>query len=295
MHGHLRPCVIAFLAMISATPLAACGGGATAAPSGPSAHRFDADRAFAELRAQVGMGPRPAGSATSRRLAARLRAELPHGRYEGVPGGLRNVIGRLPGSGAPILIGAHYDTKDIPGFVGANDGAGGTAVVVQLARDLARGRRACQRQVRFALFDGEESPAGSSDFLADGLRGSGIHAARHAAEYRAMVLLDFVADRSLRIPREASSDAGLWSGLRASARAVGAGAAFPDLTGPLIYDDHTPFQRAGVPSIDLIDWDYPYFHSRADTLDKVSAASLDMVGETLVPFIDQLRNETCGS
>ena len=167
-------------------------------------------------------------------------------------------------------------------------------MVVQLARDLARGTRACQRQVRFALFDGEESPAGSSDFLADGLRGSRIHAARHADEYRAMVLLDFVADRSLRIPRESSSDAGLWSRLRASARAVGAGAVFPDLTGPLIYDDHTPFQRAGVPAIDLIDWDYPYFHSRADTLDKVSAASLDMVGETLVPLIDGLRNETCG-
>ena len=280
--------------MVSAIPLAACGGGATAAPSAPSADRFDADRAFAELRAQVGMGPRPAGSRASRRLAARLRAELPRGRYEGVPGGLRNVTGRLPGTGKPILIGAHYDTKDIPGFVGANDGAGGAAMVVQLSRDLAKGRRACQRQVRFVLFDGEESPRGASDFLADGLRGSRIHAARHAADLRAVVLVNFVADRALRIPREASSDAGLWSRLRASARQVGTSATFPATTGPLIYDDHTPFQRAGVPSIDLIDWDYPYFHSRADRLDKVSAASLDTVGETLVPFIDRLRNETCG-
>ena len=240
------------------------------------------------------MGPRPAGSRASRRLAARLRAELPRGRYEGVPGGLRNVTGRLPGTGKPILIGAHYDTKDIPGFVGANDGAGGSAMVVQLSRDLAKGRRACQRQVRFVLFDGEESPPGSSDFLADGLRGSRIHAARHAADLRAMVLVNFVADRSLRLPREASSDAGLWRQLRASARQVGTGATFPGTTGPLIYDDHTPFQRAGVPSIDLIDWDYPYFHSRADRLDKVSAASLDTVGETLIRFIDRLRNETCG-
>jgi Zn-dependent M28 family amino/carboxypeptidase len=241
------------------------------------------------------MGPRPAGSAASRRLAARLRAELPRGRYEGVPGGLRNVTGRLPGNGQPILVAAHYDTKDIPGFVGANDGAGGAAMVVQLSRDLAKGQRACQRQVRFVLFDGEEEPPGSSDFLTGGLRGSRIHAARHAGELRAMVLVDFVADRSLRIPRESSSDAGLWSQLRAAARQAGTGATFPDATGPLIYDDHTPFEQAGVPSIDLIDWDYPYFHSRADTLDKVSAASLDAVGETLIPFIDRLRNETCGS
>ena len=295
MRGRLRPCGIALLAAIATIALAACGGGARAAASAPTAHRFDADRAFAELRAQVALGPRPAGSAASRRLAARLRAELPHGRYEGVPGGLRNVIGRLSGRGKPILIGAHYDTKDIPGFVGANDGAGGSALVVQLSRELARGRRACQREVRFAMFDGEESPAGSTDFLADGLRGSSADAARHAGELRAMVLVDFVADRSLRIPRESSSDAGLWSQLRAAARSVGAGSVFPDLTGPLIYDDHTPFERAGVPSIDLIDWDYPYFHTRADTLDKVSAASLDMVGETLVPFIQRLRNETCRS
>ena len=293
MPRHLPPALIVLLMAISAIPLAACGSGASAAPGGPTTDRFDADRAFAELRAQVDMGPRPAGSVASRRLAARLRAELPRGRYEGVPGGLRNVTGRLPGSGQPILVAAHYDTKDLPGFVGANDGAGGTAMVVQLSRDLAKGQRACQRQVRFVLFDGEEEPPGSSDFLAGGLRGSRIHAARHAGELRAMVLVDFVADRSLRIPRESSSDAGLWSQLRAAARQVGTGATFPDATGPLIYDDHTPFQQAGVPSIDLIDWDYPYFHSRADTLDKVSAASLDAVGETLIPFIDRLRNETC--
>ena len=284
---------IALLAAIAAVLAAGCGAGASAAPAEPSVDRFDSAAAFAELRAQVRMGPRPAGSATSRRLAARLRAELPRGAYEGVPGGLRNVTGRLPGRGAPILVGAHYDTKDIPGFVGANDGAGGVAVVLQLSRELARDRRACQRAVRFVMFDGEESPPGSRDFLADGLRGSRVHAARHADGLRAMVLVDFVADRDLRIPRESSSDRGLWDGLRSAARSVGAGGVFPDLTGPLIYDDHTPFLQAGVPSIDLIDFDYPYFHTRADALDKVSAGSLDLVGETLVAFLGRLRNETC--
>lgn len=278
---------------ILAACLAGCGTAAPGAQAGPSTDRFDAGRAFAELRAQVEMGPRPAGSAASLRLASRLRAQLPRGAYEGVPGGLRNVTGRLAGRGAPILIGAHYDTKDIPGFVGANDGAGGVAVVLQLSRELTRGRRACQREVRFVMFDGEESPRGSEDFLADGLRGSRIHARRHAAGLRAMVLVDFVADRDLRIPRESSSDPALWRGLRDAARAVGAARVFPDLTGGLIYDDHTPFLEAGVPSIDLIDFDYPYFHTPRDTIDKVSAQSLDLVGETLVTFIDRLRNETC--
>ncbi len=227
MRGRLRPLGIALLVAIAAIGIAGCGGGAPAASGGPAVDRFDADRAFAELRAEVDIGPRPAGSAASLRLAARLRARLPHGAYEGVPGGLRNVTGRLPGRGAPILVGAHYDTKDIPGFVGANDGAGGAAVVLQLARELARGRRACQRELRFVMFDGEESPRGSGDFLDDGLRGSRIHAERHAAGLRAMVLVDFVADRDLRIPRESSSDAGLWSRLRAAAAEVGAQARLP--------------------------------------------------------------------
>lgn len=293
MLGRLRPRGITLLLLLAAGCAAGCGAGASAAPGGPATDRFDADRAFAELRAQVVMGPRPAGSATSRRLASRLRAQLPRGAYEGVPGGLRNVTGRLAGAGAPILIGAHYDTKDLPGFVGANDGAGGVAVVLQLSRELARGRHACQRELRFVMFDGEESPRGSRDFLADGLRGSRVHAARHAAGLRAMVLVNLVADRDLRIPRESSSDAGLWRMLRGAARAAGAARVFPDLTGGLVYDDHTPFLEEGVPSIDLIDFDYPHFHSPRDTLDKVSPASLDMVGETLVGFIDRLRNETC--
>ncbi len=293
MPARLHTPWIVLAVVIAAAAAAGCGAGAPASQAGPAADRFDAARAFAELRAQVRMGPRPAGSKASLRLAARLRARLPRGAYEGVPGGLRNVTGRLPGRGEPILVGAHYDTKDLPGFVGANDGAGGVAVVLQLARELARGRRACQREVRFVMFDGEESPRGSRDFLADGLRGSRIHAQRHAAGLRAMVLVDFVADRDLRIPRESSSDSRLWRGLRAAARSVGAQRAFPDLTGALVYDDHTPFLEAGVPSIDLIDFDYPYFHTPRDTIDKVSARSLDLVGETLVVFIDRLRNETC--
>lgn len=278
--------------------VAACAGAddpsASARLPAPTTDRFDARRAFADLRHQVRLGPRPAGSAASRRLAARLHRWLPRARFEAVPGGLRNVVGSLPGrGGAPILVGAHYDTKDIPGFVGANDGAGGVAVVLELSRALKLGQRRCQRPIRFVMFDGEESPRGSTDFLADGLRGSTHHAARRGDGLRAVVVVDFVADRDLAIPREATSDRRLWARLRRSARVVGAEAAFPGGTAGAVYDDHTPFLRRGVPAIDLIDFDYPHFHRPSDTLDKVSARSLDLVGETLVHFLDGLRAETC--
>jgi len=253
-------------------------------------NRFDADRAFAELRAQVRLGPRPAGSPASRRLAERLRRALPGGRFEPVPGGLRNVVGRLPGRRPALLIAAHYDTKDVPGFIGANDGASGTAVVVELARALRRAaRRPGGPELQFALFDGEESPAGASDFLRAGVRGARAHLAAHRGELGALVLLDFVGDRDLALPRERGSDAALWSRLRAAARRVGVARAFPDRTTDEIYDDHTPFTRAGVPAIDVIDFTYRWFHTRADTLDKVSPRSLDAVGEAVAELALGLR------
>jgi hypothetical protein len=283
--------------LLAAAAAVACGGGAGAsAPAldeGPD--RFDARRAFADLRAQVALGPRPAGSEASRRLAERLRARLPGGRFEAVPGGLRNVVGTLPGRGAPILVGAHYDTKDVPGFVGANDGASGTATALELARVLGVRRPACEREIRFVMFDGEESPRGAAraDFLTEGLRGSRAYAAAHADELAAVVVVDFVGDRDLSIPREAGSDARLWRLLRASARRVGAGDVFPASTRGRIYDDHTPFTERGVPAIDLIDFDYPYFHRPSDSLDKVSARSLDRVGESLVEMLRRLARATC--
>ena len=178
--------------------------GAPADVARPKADRFDSGAAWALLRDQVELGPRPAGSAASRTLARRLRRLLPRGRFEAVPNGLRNVVGTVPGrEPGYIVVGAHYDTKDIPGFVGANDGASGTAVAVQLARTLERPRHT----IKFILFDGEESPRGTPDrlFAARGLRGAKVAAARYR-DARAMVLLDFVGDRRLSLPREGSSD-----------------------------------------------------------------------------------------
>jgi hypothetical protein len=265
------------------------GGGDASLPAG----RFDAARAWADLRAQVALGPRPAGSAASRALAGRLRAELPGGRYEPVPGGLRNVVGTLPGRGAAIVVGAHYDTKDLPRFVGADDGAGGVAVVLGLARALRHDRRACQRTIRFVMWDGEESPRGSSDFIDDGLRGSRADAVAHAGTTAAVIVVDLVADRDLSLPREASSDPALWERLRGSAARVGAGAAFPDRTGELLLDDHTPYLQRGVPAIDLIDFDYPPFHTAGDDLAAVSPRSLELVGESLVDLLRRMRDDTC--
>jgi len=249
------------------------------------ADRFNARRAFADLRYQVELGPRPAGSEAARELAAWLEERLPRGRLEPVPGGLQNVVGRLPGRGKAILVAAHYDTKDIPNFVGANDGAGGTAAVLEIARALRSRRPRTAPPIRFVLFDGEESPDDSQPFYTSGLRGSRPYAAAHADELRAVILLDFVAEKGLRIPREAGSDPRLWRRLRAAARKVGAGAAFPSGTSGEVLDDHTPFARRGVPAIDLIDFTFDCWHRPCDDLDVVSARSLDLSGETVVQML----------
>jgi Peptidase family M28 len=279
--------------MLGACALAITGCGASddarAGGSGLKVDRFDEAAAWRLVQQQVRVGQRPAGSPQLRRLAVRLRRMLPEGRFEAIPGepGLRNVVGTIPGTKPGVVIGAHYDTLVKPkGFVGANNGAAGTAVVVGVARalgrlDLARGGR----QVAFVLFDGEEPAAGlpeeSRDFYHSGLRGSRAYVKAHRGETSAMVLLDYVAGKGVRLPREGSSSIELWSRLRAAARHVGAQRVFPDSSGQEIVDDHSPFLRSGVPAIDLIDWRYPG-HSLTDGLDRLSPASLDAVGETVL-------------
>src|SRR3954451_14159247 len=172
----------------------------------PAADRFDEHAAWSRLVAQVRLGPRPAGSPASRRLAAQLKTALPRGSYQPVPGGLRNVVGFVRGRdpGRYVVVAAHYDTKDLPGFVGANDGAGGPAVLVQLARTIKP--RTIGPSVTFLALDGEEAPVGIPDdeFLEAGVRGAKV-AARIYRRARAMILLDFVGNKGLRLPREVLS------------------------------------------------------------------------------------------
>jgi glutaminyl-peptide cyclotransferase len=251
--------------------------------------RFDQDRAWGWLVRQVKIGPRPAGSQASRKLAAQIKRALPRGRYQAVPGGLRNVIGVTPGRDPrrTVVVGAHYDSKEIPGFVGANDGAGGTAALIELARGIKP--RTIGPTIVWIAFDGEESPgpSNSPDFERLGLRGSKV-AARTYARAESMILLDFIADKRLRTPRESDSDIALWGKLRAAAGRVGTGSHYPDETQDAISDDHTPFVRRGVPSIDLIDFDFPCWHRTCDDLSAVSKESLDVSGETVRELLASL-------
>lgn len=252
-------------------------------------NRFDAARALRTARRQVDAGLRPAGSRVLRRLAVGLRDELPDGRFEDVPGhpGLRNIIGELPGPGPLIVIGAHYDSEYHPkDFVGANDAAAAVGAVVELSRALQRLRRsALAPGIRFVLFDGEEEPFETEDFYRDALRGSKSFVQLHAEETRAMILLDYIGAKGVRLPREGTSTPALWSDVRAAARRVGVGAVFPEGQGASIYDDHTPFLRAGIPAVDIIDWNYRYKDTAQDTFDKLSVDSVDAVGETVVELI----------
>jgi Peptidase family M28 len=254
--------------------------------------RFNEHAAFDFLKRQVALGPRPAGSDASRRLARWLRKDVPNGRYQDVPGDLQNVLGSVDGSrpGRYLVVGAHFDTKDIPRFVGANDGAAGTAVVLELAKTLEP--RDLEPTVVFAFFDGEEAPRGVPDaeFLEGGLRGSKV-AARFLSEAEAMINVDFVGDEDLSLPREEYSDPALWGKLQRAARRVGYGHVYPTETRAGIPDDHIPFRDVGVPAIDLIDFEFACFHEPCDDLSAVSAESLDAAGESLIELLLELGRE----
>jgi hypothetical protein len=266
---------------------------AVTASESTRADRFDSARAWRHLEHQVGLGPRPAGSPQLAKLSEYLRARLPRGRTEPVPGhpGLRNVVGRIPGTKPAVVLAAHYDTKDLPGFVGANDGAGGTAAVLEIARVLRRMDRPERApEIRFVFFDGEEATDDTRPFEATALRGSKAYAARHGKDIRALVLLDFVAESGeMRIPREEGSDPRLWKRLRAAARRVGSEKAFPPGVVGEVTDDHTPFVRRGIPAIDLIDFTFPCWHKTCDDLSAVSEDSLDLSGEAVLEMLRAWR------
>ncbi|MDQ3728700.1 MAG: M28 family peptidase [Actinomycetota bacterium] len=276
-------------------------------PGEPTPQRFDEERAFLDLEAQVEIGPRPAGSDENaelvRLISARLRAagaedvrvQAPH----------RNVVATIPGSQAgTVVVGAHHDTKDIPGFAGANDGASGVAVVLELARVLGADAPLDGPSVSLALFDAEEA-RGDRPFSEDGTRGSRQYVALAEAggrqgtpmlsEIEGMILFDLVGDCSLEIPRETGSDERLYALFADAAREVSGSDSSAPFEGETsaIGDDHVPFLGAGVPAVDLIDFTYgpgprpgAYWHTTEDTLDKVCPESLDAVGEAAVRVIE---------
>ncbi|MCW2958466.1 MAG: Zn-dependent exopeptidase, partial [Solirubrobacterales bacterium] len=281
--------------------------GAAASPAAGSADtlpratvdRFDGTRAYRLTARQVAFGQRPAGSPQLVKLAEELRPLLPSGHFQPLPGStrdkpLRNIVGTIPGRRPAIVIGAHYDTLVKPaGFAGANNGAAGSAVVIEVARAMRKLKRpAGAPELTFVLFDGEEPDAGlpgdEADFYTAGLRGSRAYVAAHPRRTKQMLLLDYVGNAGLTLPREGTSDPALWQTVRAAAARVGVGSVFPDRVDVAITDDHTPFQRAGVRAVDFIDWSYPG-HSLQDSMQRISTRALDAVGETVVDVLRTAR------
>ena len=264
--------------------LAATATGASA-PVHPGAP-FDGDYAYQVTKLQLSYGPRPAGSAAQRAAAAKLVRLLPGGHFEAVPGGLRNIVGSVPGRLPAILLVAHYDTTDVPGYLGANNSAAGVGAVIAIAKSLRSDpRRPGQAAVRFLLTDGEEAPSGFKDFYAEGLRGSRAYAAAHAKELREAIVLDFIAVRDLRLTRDVTSDVPLWARLRQAAARAGTRSLFPPASQGAVMDDHTPFLRAGIPAVDLIDFRYACWQKLCDDLSQVSETNLTRVGRTVLELI----------
>jgi glutaminyl-peptide cyclotransferase len=295
--------VFALIFVLAALGMSGCG---EDGQGERAADRFDEARAFADLEKQVEIGPRPAGSPASADTARFIASRLRDAGADGVriQRRHRNVVGTVPGTDeGTVVVGAHHDTKDIEGFVGANDGASGVAVVLELARVLAPGAPLDGPSLSLVLFDAEEA-RGERPFEEDGTRGSrqyvafaksgGKQGTPALADIEAMVLFDLVGDCALQIPRESNSDEALYDRFADAASALSGGspAPFEGTTGP-IGDDHIPFIAAGVPAVDLIDFTYgadespgPYWHTTEDTLDNVCPESLDAVGEPAVRVLE---------
>jgi glutaminyl-peptide cyclotransferase len=269
---------------------------------------FDGTSAFRRLTEQCDLGPRYPGSpgheAVQRYLEEKLEtygAKVSTQPFDGVLSTgdtlrLVNIIGTYrPGARARILLGAHYDTrpradrdadpaKRSTPILGANDGASGVAVLLEIARLL--GSWKAPVGVDIVFFDGEDW--GEEGTTADYLLGSRRYVAGLAGNRPdAVIVLDMVGERDVRLPVEgfsAAASAGLCRRVYGIASRLGV-ANFVNTPGPAIIDDHLPFIQAGLPAIDLIDFDYPQWHTLGDTPDACSLESLAAVGTVIVHFI----------
>jgi glutaminyl-peptide cyclotransferase len=259
----------------------------------------------------VAIGPRESGSPALAQTRAYITKEItsygltvqeqkwtaatPAGAIEMV-----NLIVRLAGKRTDrILITGHYDTKRIKEFkfVGASDAGSSAAMLIELARVL----NAQPREFTYELvwLDGEEAVCtdwyecgkpgqpdntyGSRHYVAMGQKDGSLKTAK------AMVLLDMVGDRDLRIRRESKSTRWLTDLVWAAAQRLGHAAVFPNEEAGEIEDDHVPFLAAGVPSVDIIDLEYPHWHRATDNLDNVSERSLKIVGDVVVAALPDIE------
>jgi glutaminyl-peptide cyclotransferase len=294
--------------------LAACDRGRAA----PSPEAFDSARAWHDLETIVALGPRPPGSEALEKTRALIERELSAAGLAPVRDAFQvkppaGAMGHLPAEGVAmanvyadlrsgdpkadmVILCTHFDTKlAAEPFLGANDGGSGTAVLLELARGLAKqGPRALT--YRFLFLDGEEALrwewAGD-----DNTYGSRHHARKLqegglADRVRCCVLLDMVGDKDLRFLRETYSNRRL-SELFSQAAASAGLSKYVDGRSAEARDDHLSFMAVGIPSIDLIDFDYgpdnAWWHTKDDTLDKCSAESLGVAGRLVLAAIPAIE------
>ncbi|NRA03355.1 MAG: M28 family peptidase [Myxococcales bacterium] len=292
------------------------GSGETAAEPAldSAANRFEGARAFADLRDLVAIGERPAGSAGAARTRELIRERLRQAGWvsatqafqvdagSGASVAMENIVAKRPGRQSTIiLLGAHYDTKRIEGmrFLGANDGASGVAVLLELARVLGPGPG--EFPVWLAFFDGEEA------FGADITREDGLFGSRALAERMlrdgalerigAVIVVDMVGDRDLDLVSDSHSSPRLRSYLNQAAVRIG----HPEVLGNgprlAIVDDHLPFRERGVAEVLLLmDFQFggrsvpgPYWHTPRDDLASVSAESLNTAGKLCVLVLERIE------
>lgn len=281
----------------------ATGPASTAAPAKTDSPAlvFDGDMAYQHVLAQVALGPRPTGTEAGWATGDLIIAELDKAGwpvetqefvFRGVKG--RNIIAKQ-GSGPIIILGAHYDTRpaaDREGdpakreewIDGANDGASGVAVLLEMARVLESGR--LKNEVWLAFFDAEDR--GRLDGWPFSVGAS--HMAQNlTVEPQSVVVVDMIGDADQNIFLEQNSTAALSNEIWDVAAELGYDAYIIPEPRHTIIDDHLPFIERGIPAVDMIDFDYPYWHTLADTADKVAPESLERVGRTLEVWLEEKR------
>lgn len=266
---------------------------------------FDGHRAYELVEKQVSFGPRPAGSAELAKLQEYMVTELksygcavetddfsadtPAGRLP-----MKNILVKIPGAQPGIiLLGTHYDTKKLPDFVGADDGGSSTAVMMEVARDLC-GKQPGKYAVWIAFFDGEEA-VNLQWKDPDNRYGSRQMAAKFAAsgdipKIKAFILVDLVGGRNILFKKETDSTKWLKDQVWRTAADLGYGNYFVNSDFE-VSDDHLSFLSRNVPAVDIVDLTNSagYWHTPQDTMDKISAKSLAIVGHVVLESVKQLQ------
>jgi glutaminyl-peptide cyclotransferase len=263
------------------------------------AMHFDSQRAYQDVLTQVSFGARTPGSIAHGETVAYIQQELEKAgwkvkiqstEWDGFF--IQNIIASRSEIAPRIIVGAHYDSRLLadqdpgPGsrspVPGANDGASGVAVLLELARTLPFD----SVPFWFVFFDAEDN--GGLDNR-QWIMGSRAFVSTLTERPHSVVIVDMVGDADLNLFIERNSDAALTSEIWTQAASLGYGKYFIASPKYAMLDDHTPFLDAGIPAVDIIDFDYPYWHTSADTADKVSAHSLQAVGETLWAWIESQK------